>query len=108
MIFPLSRSLRGIVSYRLISTPSRGDKTFLAGLALSTPPLFATLRCQQTRKMSRDVSGQSDITKMKVEPDGSFKRAASSFRNFVEKGGKFSPEKGKSAKTLYFVEGDPR
>ena len=44
--------------------------------------------------MSRDVSTQSDIGKMKVEPDGSFKRAPSSFRNFVQKGGQFPPEKG--------------
>jgi putative glutathione S-transferase len=43
----------------------------------------------------RDVTLQSDVTKFKVEPDGSFKRAESSFRNFIEKGGKFEPEKGK-------------
>lgn len=44
----------------------------------------------------RDVTHQSDIAKMKTEPDGSFKRAAAAFRNTVEKGGKFEPEPGKS------------
>ena len=46
---------------------------------------------------SRDVSGQSDISKMSTEGDGSFKRKASSFRNTIEKGGKFEPEKGERA-----------
>ncbi|KAF9460029.1 glutathione S-transferase [Collybia nuda] len=40
---------------------------------------------------TRDVTLQSDITKMKTEPDGSFKRAAASFRDTIEKGGKFEP-----------------
>lgn len=42
-----------------------------------------------------DVSSQSDIGKMRTEADGSFKRAASSFRNFIENDGKFTPEKGR-------------
>ncbi|KAI0066784.1 glutathione S-transferase [Artomyces pyxidatus] len=42
---------------------------------------------------SRDVTHQSDISKMKVEADGSFKRAASQFRNTIEEGGQFPPEK---------------
>jgi len=41
----------------------------------------------------RDVSSQSNIDIMKLENDGSFKRKASSFRNFIEKGGKFEAEK---------------
>ncbi|KAF8888563.1 glutathione S-transferase [Infundibulicybe gibba] len=41
---------------------------------------------------TKDVTSQSDITKMKTEPDGAFKRAAASFRNTIEKGGKFEPE----------------
>jgi putative glutathione S-transferase len=41
----------------------------------------------------RDVSHQSDINKMKTSDEGAFKRAASSFRNFIEKGGQFQPEK---------------
>ena len=43
---------------------------------------------------TRDVSHLSDISKAKPEPDGTFKRKAASFRNFIEKGGKFTPEKG--------------
>ncbi|KAM5543471.1 hypothetical protein V8D89_002722 [Ganoderma adspersum] len=42
---------------------------------------------------TRDVTHLSDISKGKTEPDGSFKRKASSFRNFIEKGGEFAPEK---------------
>ncbi|PFH49589.1 hypothetical protein AMATHDRAFT_62909 [Amanita thiersii Skay4041] len=42
---------------------------------------------------TRDVTDQSDITKMKVEADGSFKRLDASFRNWIEKDGKFKPEK---------------
>ena len=99
MIFPLSRSL---VSRGFISIPGQGaNKALFAGLAPPTAPLFATSsKYQQTRKMSRDVSGQSDISKMNVEPDGSFKRAPSSFRNSIQKGGQFPPEKGTAAKTL--------
>jgi len=40
----------------------------------------------------RDVSHQSDISKMKTEPDGSFNRKAATFRNQIEKGGDFEPE----------------
>ncbi|KAI0261242.1 glutathione S-transferase [Gloeopeniophorella convolvens] len=43
--------------------------------------------------MSRDVSVQSDISKMRTQPDGSFNRPASSFRNFIQPGGQFPPEK---------------
>lgn len=37
---------------------------------------------------------QSNIGIMKTEPDGSFKRKASSFRRFIEPNGEFAPEKG--------------
>ena len=43
---------------------------------------------------TRDVSHNSDIAKMKTEQDGSFARKPSQFRNWVEKGGRFEPEKG--------------
>lgn len=43
---------------------------------------------------AKDTTTQSDIQKMKTEPDGSFKRLDSTFRNTIEKGGKFEPEKG--------------
>ncbi|KZP11876.1 hypothetical protein FIBSPDRAFT_961941 [Athelia psychrophila] len=43
---------------------------------------------------SKDTTSQSDISKMTVHAaDGSFKRPASSFRNTIEKGGKFEVEK---------------
>jgi putative glutathione S-transferase len=42
---------------------------------------------------TKDHTVQSDIAKMVTEPDGSFKRQASTFRDVVEKGGKFEPEK---------------
>ena len=50
----------------------------------------------QRRSMStnRDVSKWSDISKSTFEADGSFKRKPSSFRDFIQKGGKFEPEKG--------------
>jgi hypothetical protein len=38
---------------------------------------------------------QVDVTKLKYQPDGQFRRGQSTFRNFIEKGGKFAPEKGK-------------
>ncbi|KAG6839757.1 hypothetical protein C0991_011912 [Blastosporella zonata] len=41
---------------------------------------------------TKDVTLQSDIAKMKTEPDGSFKRLDASFRNVIEKGGHFEPE----------------
>ncbi|KAI0676242.1 glutathione S-transferase [Trametes maxima] len=43
----------------------------------------------------RDVSNWSDISKSKPEADGSFKRRPSSFRETIQKGGKFAPEKGR-------------
>jgi len=51
---------------------------------------------QLPRYMStKDTSLQSDISKMKTEPDGSFKRLDASFRNLIEKGGKFEPATGR-------------
>jgi len=43
--------------------------------------------------MSRDVSHLSDVTKTPTEADGSFKRAASSFRNSIQAGGQHPPER---------------
>jgi len=42
---------------------------------------------------TRDTSLQADIGKMKLEADGSFNRAASSFRNCIQEGGQFTPER---------------
>ena len=46
----------------------------------------------------RDLTHLTDISKNLATvrgADGSFKRPASSFRQFIEKGGKFAPEKGR-------------
>lgn len=63
------------------------------------PPLTflqTTPRLARTMSMNKGTSSQSDISKMAAhDADGSFKRAASSFRNVIEKGGKFEAEKGK-------------
>jgi len=42
---------------------------------------------------TRDVRDQSDVAKIKRNPDGSFTRAPSTFRNTIEKGGVHEPEK---------------
>ncbi|KAJ6570978.1 glutathione S-transferase [Mycena vulgaris] len=42
---------------------------------------------------TRDTTALTDISKIKPEADGSFKRVASTFRSFIEKGGEFAPEK---------------
>ncbi|KAL1948842.1 hypothetical protein VTO73DRAFT_10648 [Trametes versicolor] len=44
---------------------------------------------------TRDVTHLTDISKGLAEADGSFKRKASTFRRFIEKGGEFEPEKGR-------------
>jgi hypothetical protein len=46
------------------------------------------------RMSSRDVTHLSDISKSRTDQQGAFKRAASTFRNFVQAGGQFPPEKG--------------
>lgn len=45
--------------------------------------------------MKADHTEQSDILKFKTEADGSFKRPPSTFRDVIEPGGKFAPEKGR-------------
>jgi hypothetical protein len=47
-----------------------------------------------TTMATKDTILQSDISKMKTEPDGSFKRADASFRNTIAKGSQFEPEIG--------------
>ncbi|KAI9508528.1 glutathione S-transferase [Russula earlei] len=49
--------------------------------------------------MSRDVSHQSDILKIPTDSRGAFNRPASSFRNFIQAGGQFPPERGTWART---------
>jgi len=53
--------------------------------------------------MSRDVSNLSDISRMTTESDGAFKRAASSFRNFIKARSEFPPERG----TWYYLRSPP-
>ena len=43
---------------------------------------------------TKDTILQSDISKMKTEQDGSFKRADASFRNQIAKDSQFEPEIG--------------
>lgn len=59
------------------------------------PPAFTQLPHRTMSSTTRDVSHLSDISKSISEPDGSFNRKPSVFRNFVEKGGAFAPEKGR-------------
>jgi putative glutathione S-transferase len=42
---------------------------------------------------TRDVTHLTDISKMTTDAQGAFKRAPSSFRNFIQPGGQFPPEK---------------
>jgi hypothetical protein len=44
---------------------------------------------------TRDVTSQSDFNRIATQPDGSFKRAPSSFRSTIEKGDQFDAEAGK-------------
>jgi hypothetical protein len=60
----------------------------------STNPAFlGTLSNNITRSMSTQA-GKEGITAW-ADKDGSFKRQVSSFRDRIEEGGKFAPEKGK-------------
>lgn len=63
--------------------------------AISTAhiPKFAPAIQHHYRAMSTD---KKDITNW-AGKDGSFKRQASSFRDFIEPGGRFAPEKGTCA-----------
>ena len=47
-----------------------------------------------TMAPARDTSAQTDITKFKVEADGSFKRPDSTFRSSIKPGSDFEPEAG--------------
>jgi hypothetical protein len=43
---------------------------------------------------TRDVSSQSDLKKLELEADGSFNRAPSTFRDTIQEGSRYEPEKG--------------
>ncbi|KAG1767762.1 glutathione S-transferase [Suillus occidentalis] len=67
----------------------------LTSVVSSSPRSSPLYHIRTMTSTTKDASSQSDIGKMKTEADGSFKRAASSFRNFIENDGKFPPEKGR-------------
>lgn len=69
------------------------SRTYRSKLTRNSTSPIRTLS-KRTMSTSRDTSDQSDITKMKVEADGSFKRKDMAFRNFIKKGGEFEPEAG--------------
>lgn len=52
------------------------------------------LESEQTTTSTKPYAPQADIRKFKWEPDGSFKRVPSVFRNFITKDGEFAAEKG--------------
>ncbi|KAH8113792.1 glutathione S-transferase [Phellopilus nigrolimitatus] len=84
----IQRPASGLVPLRGITInprPTAKAKVFL--LPVSKPPSTSTM------PGARDVSSQSDIAKMNTDSDGSFKRKPSTFRNTIEKGAKFEPEK---------------
>ena len=83
------------VPYRILLSSHRTLRVSArAGLTnVKYKPLTQTLRYRNTMA-ARDVTSQSNIHVMKTEVDGSFKRKASTFRNFIEKDGEFAPEKG--------------
>jgi hypothetical protein len=62
--------------------------------------LLGTLTNNITRSMSNQA-GKEGITAW-ADKDGSFKRQVSSFRDRIEEGGKFAPEKGKSIAAVLF------
>lgn len=79
---------------RLINPRLRAPIQSTVGFA-SIPRGTSQSRISHTfRNMSKDYTVWSDISKSKSEPDGSFKRQDSTFRNFIEEGGKYAPEKG--------------
>lgn len=45
--------------------------------------------------VAKDVTHLSDLRKRTSNTDGSFTRSSSTFRDFIEKGGQFEPEKGR-------------
>lgn len=46
------------------------------------------------------VPNQADVASLNIAADGSFKRVVSTFRDVIEKGGKFEPEEGSSVSNI--------
>jgi hypothetical protein len=74
-----------------IGITSRGSLSYSLRQLSSTPSGSKSL---STTMAAGDTTLQSDISKMKTEADGSFKRANASFRNMIAKGSQFEPENG--------------
>jgi len=72
-------------------------------IAHSSPRSSRSFLHRQLRNMTstKNTSDLSDIGKLRTEPDGSFKRLPSSFRNFIKNDGQFLPEKGQL--TMSFI-----
>ncbi len=72
-----------------------------------TPQKSSFFQSPYCRSMSsaKDVTSQSDITKMKREPDGSFKRLDASFRDTIAPGTQFEADASefKGAFVLYLI-----
>lgn len=77
------------------------------GVAVARPKTFINQSLPKTTTVqtmtTKDTTLQSDITKMKPEKDGSFKRLDASFRDIIEKGGRFEPEAGREFSYHPFV-----
>jgi len=67
----------------------------------TNPGILGTISTNITRSMSNQA-GKEGITAW-ADKDGSFKRQVSSFRDRIEEGGTFAPEKGKPMLILMSV-----
>ncbi len=103
---PTSYTTLPLRQFGLTDQPSTNSKLFLVMLSqwwlrgLHSPALSGSIYKPLLRPsiqrlpMSRDVSHLTDITRAKTEEDGSFARPPTSFRNAIQHGGKYPPEKG--------------
>ena len=86
--------------FRCFSMSTQGSTCLglkVAGLEHSVAPAPLIRKpASRTTSMApvKDVTHLSDIGKLQTERDGSFNRQPSQFRDTIEKGGKFEPEKG--------------
>jgi hypothetical protein len=81
-----------------LASKSEQKNDVILALPSTNTDLLASGNIQTAMSTKKDASLQSDITKFRHEPDGSFRRAPSVFRSFIEKGGQFEAEKGECTK----------
>jgi hypothetical protein len=90
--------VQGVRCFRQQASPRVLKLTSLASESLSNRSITAetpyNLRIQRMSSKQRDVSHLADISKSKMAEDGSYNRKPSTFRDVIEKGGKYEPEKG--------------